>query len=118
MDGLPCTIRASLWYLLKLSSFLLGLLGDARCDGLPSRQNVKSVRYSPVTEIKSGSVPNILTNPILKGETLLTQERYSRRCRVPQPSPVLVIVPRVIRKLTQAFEDRLVLLWKQAPRVV
>lgn len=40
----PWTIRASLWYLLKLMSFFSGALGDVRCEGLPSRQNVKSVK--------------------------------------------------------------------------
>ena len=40
----PCTILASLWYLLKLSSFLFWFIGEARCEGLPSRQKVTSVR--------------------------------------------------------------------------
>jgi len=43
-QGIPWTILASLWYLLKFRSDLLGSVGAALCDGLPSRQKVTSVR--------------------------------------------------------------------------
>ena len=44
---IPWTILASLWYLLKLINFLSGAVGEGRVEGLPSRQNVRSVRYKP-----------------------------------------------------------------------
>ena len=44
MEAVPCTIRASLWYLLKLRSFLSEDFGEVRWEGLPSRQKVMSVK--------------------------------------------------------------------------
>lgn len=43
-ESVPCTILASLWYLLKFSNFLSGLEGEGLKLGLPSRQKVTSVR--------------------------------------------------------------------------
>lgn len=50
--AIPCTILASLWYLLKLSNFLSGDFGEVRCEGLPSRQKVMSVKYRPMPDAR------------------------------------------------------------------
>jgi len=104
--NIPWTILASLWYLLKLISFFSGAVGEGRVEGLPSRQNVRSVRYKPDSwsdgfgTVRSG---------------LFTKERDRWWACVPQPAAVLAVVPCMIREFPQAFQLQLVLLVETGP---
>lgn len=96
----PWTIRASLWYLLKFKSFLLLFNGEARWDGLPSRQNVTSVRYKPAHSNKPEKQVSVVPERH-------TKKGNSRWWGVPKSWAVLMVIPTVVCKLPKRLKLRL-----------